>query len=429
MNSTGKRNASVTDTSIYSCILLFLLVTVFILPSRFKTVASLLFAGVLFLLVCLQRPCKIAVVKLSPNLIASLLILIAAVLVSICLSAYPKSLMLTYVAFLLLALLVFSERLDLRAENSRSESAFYVLTLCIVVYEVLSHVGAPFPMYVSGAYDKNYLGILLFLFFSWCWATGRKAGVLVCVIAAALIGSRNYVIMIALFVCLELLRARHRSQDKGGSGDDNAFLRPGTIFGIFILMLLGIAVFSFWWSSSVVGSGTAAYQAGMNDSSNAVRFNSDWYAIQHLFKNPSLVLYGYDNDIINAMHIIQSSELNGTESALTGTFYNGFRIVQPHHVILNMILKEGVLFTIGYYAVLACIFSRFFRKGNMAFWAPYLLGCMFMHSLLVSYYLVFLLMVLSRAAANQSHSLTNLFLAHSLPKESAICAKSTWSVK
>lgn len=419
MASLRNRIRFISDSSIYSCTLLFLLVVVFALPSRFKMVASLAFACILFLLVCMQRPCKVVSVKFSPALLGCLLILASGILASVCLSVYTNSLMVTYVAFLLLSLFLFSDRLDLPSKNVRTESFFYVLVLCIVIYEVISHVGTSFPMYISEAYDKNYLGILLFLFFSWCWATGRKLGILACVAAAALIGSRNYVIMLAIFVLLEFARVRWRKDAVEKHGDE-APMRPIVVFGLFVLMFLAIAVFSFWWSSFVVGSGTAAYQAGMNDSSNAVRFNSDWYAIQHLCENPSLFLYGYDNDIIGAMNIIQSSELNGTETALTGTFYNGFRIVQPHHVILNMLLKEGVLFTIGYYSVLAHIFSRFFSKHNVAYWMPYLLGCMFMHSLLASYYLIFFLVVLARAATTESRSISNLFSVRARPQKTSL---------
>lgn len=418
MASLGKGNNFISDSSIYGCLLFFLLITVFVLPSRFKMVASLAFAGILFLLICLQRPCKIASVKLPRMLLGCLLILAAGVLVTICLSPYAKSLMLTYVAFLLLALLIFSERLNLPSENMNIETFFYLFVFSIIVYEVASHVGASFPMYISGAYDKNYLGILLFLFFSWCWSTGRKLGVLACFTAAALIGSRNYVIMLGIFLILEFVRVRRDNNGSKKHGDE-ARLRPIAIFGLFVLMLLAIAAFSFWWSNSVVGSGTASYQAGMNDSSNAVRFNSDWYAIQHLFENPSLFLFGYDNDIISAMHIIQSSELNGTETALTGTFYNGFRIVQPHHAILNMLLKEGVLFTIGYYSVLAYIFFRYFNRHNAAYWVPYLFGCMFMHSLLAGYYLIFLLVVLARVSTAESRSLSRLFGARNCSRASS----------
>lgn len=235
-------------------------------------------------------------------------------------------------------------------------------------------------------------------------------------------------IMLGVFLLLEFMRIRCIGPNDE-QHDDAVYLRPVAVFGLFVLMFLAIAAFSFWWSNSVVGAGTTSYQVGMNDSSNAVRFNSDWYAIQHLFENPFLLLFGYDNDIISAMHIIQSSELNGTETALTGTFYNGFRIVQPHHVILNMLLKEGVLFTIGYYSVLACIFSRFFNRHNAAYWVPYLFGCMFMHSLLVSYYLVFLLVVLSRALTAESRSLSKLFVVRKRPRMSPSQVRLPWSMR
>lgn len=361
----------------------------------------------MFLLVCLRRPSKLTSVVVPRSLVFCSLILLFGVLASICLSPYSKSLIVVYVSFLLLSLLVFSDNLKLSSRNLPIESLFYFIVLLVIIYEVISNYGMKSVMYINGAYDKNYLGIILFLFFTWCWTTGRKTGVLVCMLASAIIGSRNYVISLFLFVALEVWRVKRWDTNSSRFSEKN-FIRPITFFSIFMAMLICIVLFSYWWSGSIVGSSTAAYQSGINDSSNAVRFNSDWYAFQYLLKKPSLLLYGFDNDIIRAMHIIQSSELNGTESALVGTFFNGYRIVQPHHVVLNMLLKEGCLFTVGYYAVLSCVFSRFLNRRNVAYWAPYLFACMFMHSLLTGYYLVFFLAVLSRSETTKTASLSHL---------------------
>lgn len=408
MNINARRRAFLSDNTLYGCILLFILITVFLLPSNLKSIASLVFSAVLFLLVSIQRPSRIVALVVPRSLVFCWLVVVFGILASICFSPYSKSLMVVYVAFLLLSSLIFSDNLRLASNNIRIESIFYVIVLLVLICELIINFGKKSVMYINGAYDKNYLGILLFLFFAWCWATGRKTGVALCVLASAVIGSRNYTIMLLLFVIFEFLRVK-QLETKEIRDFERKPIQPVVVFSIFILMLFFVIVFSYWWSNSVVGSNTAAYQAGINDSSNAVRFNSDWYAFQHLLRNHYLLLYGYDNDIIDAMHIIQSSELNGTESALIGTFYNGFRIVQPHHVILNMLLKEGCIFTVGYYAVLSCILSRFLNRHNLAYWVSYLFACMFMHSLLTSYYLIFFLAVLSRSETTKSASLSTYF--------------------
>ena len=145
-----------------------------------------------------------------------------------------------------------------------------------------------------------------------------------------------------------------------------------------------------------MGSSTGEYMTGLNDKSNAIRFNSDWYACSYLSGHPELIFYGYDSDIIDAMNIVQSSDLDGTESAFDGVFYNGYRIVQPHHSVLNLLLKEGVIYSIFYFALLSLAMAPLIRKKNASIWVPYLFACMFMHSLLMTYYLIFLMIVLSQ---------------------------------
>lgn len=397
-NSVRIRISSVT---IYSVLLAFLLITVFLLPSSLKSISSVVFAALLFIMLLIQKPKSLLLTRFPTGLVVSLLVVAFAVILSFAFSPWPKGTVLTVALFLLLSAFLFGGGLELPSDSMLFERVFYIVILAVVVYSVVSGIGKPSAMYIQDAYDKNYFGIILFLFFAWCWSTKRKIGVLVCVASALILGSRNYAIMILLFFAFTFLEYRHlrRAAIRTNSEyeKEKRGLYPSAIVFIFTIMLVVITVFSFWWSDSVVGSSTTAYKEGFNDSSNAIRFNSDKYALEYLFAHPELFGYGYDSEIIEAMGIIDASELNGTETALTGTFYNGYRIVQPHHVILNMLLKEGVLFTAAYYIALSYIFSRHLRRSNAAIWVPYFFGCMFMHSLLVNYYLVFLLLVLVRS--------------------------------
>ena len=68
---------------------------------------------------------------------------------------------------------------------------FYCLALAVVLVSVFRR-DAETPYYVFGSYDKNYFGVVLFLFFCWCWYEKRKLGVAVCVVAALVLNSRGY---------------------------------------------------------------------------------------------------------------------------------------------------------------------------------------------------------------------------------------------
>lgn len=403
MSSSKNSQNRITRSSgslLYCITLAFIGATIFLLPSSMKSLASVVFAGTAFILLCCQKPSRIARVRYPKALLGAFGVIVLVILVSLALSPYSKSTLFISTAFLVLTISLFYDDGASISPNLTIEKIFYVVVSLVVLFEVVSNIGVPWATYVHEAYDKNYFGIILYLFFCWCWATGRKIGIALALGAAAVIGSRNYIIMLCLFAVLTIMS--NRSRRRAAAGSQNPFLKPRTIFCVFLTMFLGTLAFSFWWSGNMVGTGTAAYGASMNDSSNAVRFNSNVYAVIHAASNPELLLYGYDDDIIDAMDIIQSSELDGTESELDGTFYNGYRIVQPHNVFLNLILREGVLYTLGYFVCLSIVFSRYFRRDNAAYWLPYLFGCLFMHSLLSSYYLLFFVLILKRSDFSRS---------------------------
>lgn len=362
-----------------------------------KSIASLAYAAITLVVACVQSMLKKSK-QVFPKPLLLLILLLGFVILAIAiLSPWSKTILISSTAFLLLAVLLFSSGFELPKKRFLAESIFYVCVSSVLVFEVLANIGVTGAMYINDAYDKNYLGIILFLYFAWCWYTSRRIGIVIAVSSAALIGSRNYIIMILLFFILWFIQEHFIARDTLFPRAATKKLGSKQVFGIFILMFLAIIFFSFWWSDNMVGTNTTSYGVSMNDSSNAIRFNSDKYAIQHIMDNSELLLYGYDNDIIEAMNVIQVSSLNGTETAFDGTFYNGYRIVQPHNVILNMFLKEGVLYTLLYFAILSYVFAPYFRKDNIACWMPYLFGCMFMHSLLINYYLIFFLLVLARS--------------------------------
>lgn len=328
-----------------------------------------------------------------------------ASLLAFALSPYSKSSLVIMSAFLIVSTMLFYGDFQLPKRSLLTERLFYVCITAIVIVEVVTNLGVVGAAYVSGAYDKNYFAIILFLYFCWCWSTGRKFGVATAVASAFLLGSRNYLTMLALFAVLTGVGMLHsrRAVEKGAGRDVwEEVLSPGAIFAIFAVMFIGIAAFSLWWSEFMVGVNTVSYADGLNDSSNAIRFNSNVFALNRIVENPQLLFYGYDDNIIDAMGIIQASSLDGTETALDGTFFNGYRIVQPHNIIFNMLLKEGALYTIGYFACLSFLFSKYFKIGNAAYWVPFLFGCMFMHSLMSTYYLVFFLLVLGRSKSGRA---------------------------
>lgn len=399
MSKALAQSKLISDSLLYGVTLCYIGCTVFILPSSLKSFASVIFAGLAFILLCCQRPCRIVRTKLSLMLLAAIAVVAIASLITFALSPYSKADILVTSAFLLVSILLFYDNLRLPERSLVVERIFYACVTTVIVVEVVTNLGVTRAMYVSGAYDKNYFAIILFLYFCWCWSTHRKLGVAISVASSFFLGSRNYLIMLALFAILTIANEVHSRMSVRKRAVPNKWqktLSPGMVFAAFTIVFVGVALFSLWWSASMVGANTLSYAEGLNDSSNAIRFNSNVFALNHISDNPQLFVYGYGDDIIDALGIIQASSLDGTETALDGAFFNGYRIVQPHNIIFNMLLKEGALYTVGYFGCLSFVFSKYFKLSNAACWIPFLFGCMFMHSLMSTYYLVFLLLVLAR---------------------------------
>ena len=96
----------------------------------------------------------------------------------------------------------------------------------------------------------------------------------------------------------------------------------------------------------------------MNDTSNAIRFNSNLYAIEQISKDPLLIFRGYDIDIRRVMNI--GNPFGDKDTLLASASLHGYRVVQPHHAVINLLLKHGVLYTIFYFAV----FSKLEKSPN-----------------------------------------------------------------
>ena len=75
--------------------------------------------------------------------------------------------------------------------------------------------------------------------------------------------------------------------------------------------------------------------------------------------------------------------------------------MQPHHAVINLLLKHGVLYTIFYFAVFSIVIAPYARKETAGVWVPFFLVGMVMHSTMTSHYLLFFVFVLATSAHDQ----------------------------
>lgn len=301
-------------------------------------------------------------------------------------SRYPSTYLVTSLGFLCMSALYLTLSDSRRpGANSRHDApAFSWICLAgtAISYLVTADV---FPAtsqvaVANDSYDKNFLGVLYFLCAFWHLKRRLYGRVVIFAVAGVAIGSRNFFLMALVLLVAMALR---RLSNQIGSRRRWPKYVPGKLFALMLLGPLAMVPFSVWWTSNVITADTYRSTQGLNDRSNAVRFNSNVFAYSILMLDESLWFRGYDASLSDTLHIIPSSSLDGTESSLDGAFYNGFRVVQPHNSVLNLFLRVGVLFTIVYLWILAQLIARRRDWFPPALVFPYLTACLIMHSLLV----------------------------------------------
>lgn len=239
---------------------------------------------------------------------------------------------------------------------------------------------------LSSSIDKNYTGVIIFLFLNWSLKRKNWCGVIICLIYSLIIQSRLLVIAIILMTILNLLfRIIEKSKFNILRKFSNRLLDLKTfgIFNLTIIFTLIITIFSYVMVEFVNIDSISDYQESLNDKSNAIRVRANIYAIEDIKENPSLILIGYDNNIRNVLGVTDNS-----------TFYLGLRLVQPHNYLLNFFLRYGIILSLIYNIVLCNILSKVWNRENLPFILTYLFMNMFMHSLLSTKYLVLFLYVL-----------------------------------
>ena len=144
---------------------------------------------------------------------------------------------------------------------------------------------------------------------------------------------------------------------------------------LFFVSTLCIIGFSLYWVSNFSTSTLQPYRQGLNDESNKIRFTANVYALDMMQKDSKLLYRGYGLDLKNVMGVAD-------EDYAKHPRVNDVRLVQPHHSIINVLLRLGIIPGIFYFIIVASVLDFLYNKQTVEFIFPYLLNTMFMHSLL-----------------------------------------------
>ena len=307
-------------------------------------------------------------------------LLIVVVIFDVLLSEYSTSKLLQNTLQLFVLALIASEK---KETNPKTRiDVFYIIMTVFLIYNIILTYKSNTVLRFTNFADTNYASVIVFLYFLYSIKKGYKSGIIIALVYLLINFSRLYIIGLIAFIIFAVISKTpiiKKAEDKEFS--------TKTVFGIFCTMIAFTYALSYFWMGVVVGSSTTKYKASLNDTSNAIRMNANIYSIKVIKNDMNLLWRGYDSDIKSALGLDDDLIENHKT-------YSGFRIVQPHNSYINPFLTYGILYTVMYLMVLSFIFAKLISYKNIKIWGPYFIMCLFMHSLLTTFFLVFFVLVL-----------------------------------
>lgn len=221
--------------------------------------------------------------------------------------------------------------------------------------------------------DKNYSGVIMFLFFMYCDKRKFYLGKIVSIMSILILESRASLLIIIILLFTKVFKKIIYSSLKK--------IKLDKTYKLFIIMSIFSVIFSYFWTFNVAINGLKDYQEGLNDGSNKMRFAANVYAIEALKNDKKLLLYGYDEDFDKIAGI-------DSENRDYHTRFMGARLVQPHNSILNIFIKCGVLVSLVYFYVLSKLIDKKYNIDNIEYILSYFVSCLFLHRLLDGTFLI-----------------------------------------
>ena len=285
-----------------------------------------------------------------------------------------------------------------------AESLFYgvasVLLALMLIFWVLqpslfAHMGGvdksdDLAPLIYGELDKNWTALFVFLYFAYSIKGRKKIGIFLGLAYPFAYMGRQYLMMLAfLLVAFFLMRVRKGYLEHGISA---ALSKPTILLILFAASGIIVSVLSYLWVTYVIPTGIVGYKTGLNDGSNAMRMASINYVINRVCSDSAFLYRGFDQSVFNALGI------NTVETGYGKTYYimGLYRLVQPHNEVINMLVKEGLIFTVLYYGAVSNILAKLVdSRLNATILISFLIGCLFLHQMFTCQTLLLLIFVLA----------------------------------
>lgn len=262
-------------------------------------------------------------------------------------------------------------------------STIIQMGLCIIQGEVFSLLSVSeksitscvvFLMLCIEYKHRNYWAMLLY-----------ALGLVLSSFGSEFISNRTALLLLIVFAIVLVVQFFRKTEPK------NLWIVQKS-YRYFILSVIAIFIISFVWCAYAVAHGVSSYHGGLMDSSNFIRMNSNLYVLGQLHQDPLLLLFGYDTDIYEIMKL-------GVGAGFQ--YFNGLRVVQAHHSVLDVFQRCGLLFTIVYFMFIGKLIddSKVAYKNDILL--PIFAISMIMHSYLQNECLLMLMVTLNGTYAYQ----------------------------
>ena len=320
--------------------------------------------------------------------IAIITVLCAITAVEYMINQYGTHAIIESTIFIILAYLLFLKD-DMMLDDNKKIDYIYIITILYLIWFIINaylnntlNIGNN-TFYLLYAQDKNWSGLVIFLFMCLCYKKKYIFGIVISLIYMVFLDCRMSQFGTILFFALEFFKKNksiNRVFEKVSNFNVKQILL--TIVASQILLI----IFSYYCTYNIPMYKISKYKTSVIDESNAMRVRANVYAMEEFKKNPSLLIKGYDDRLKFKL---------GVEDKYHSPKFLGFRLVQPHSLLLNLLLKYGAVYTIFYLICVSYLLKRYWTNENLTCILVYLIMNMILPFLFSTAYLIYLIFVLA----------------------------------
>ena len=294
--------------------------------------------------------------------------------------------------FAIIACLIFENNIfdnDNRDEKKKIDFIYVITCIYLTYFLILSFNSGTLlaknnSFFLLSMQDKNLSGVIIFLYMCFCYNKKYKFGVILCIIYTIFLNSRMTQMASLLFFGVEYLRKKSIFS-KVLKFKLFSSMESKNIYLLIILSQIIMIGVSYYSAYNIPISQISKYQESLMDGSNAIRVRANVYAFETIKNDAQFIYRGYDSEIKKQLGV---SDINNS------TQFMGFRLVQPHSLFLNLVLRYGLIYSFIYLMYISHLVSIYWNKRTFVSLLAYIFMNMVLPYLFSNGYLIFLLFAL-----------------------------------